>query len=468
MSVEAAGFNLGQLERELNFAINKISERKIFSTDQYEHREVLDQIRRRASVFQKKTNMINWLEEFSDNRSSSFAPKGKRRTEEAATIPNFKYEASIDMNADEDSDSELSSSKKATSIRSLYQEYERIEALLNSPGDLLFNSREFDLFKFTDIAGRDKTLPLLSVHMFLAHNLIQYVNEQKLSKFLCQVQRTYRRDVQYHNDLHGIDVAHMAHLFLTQGGLKELAELDHIDTMAFLVGAVCHDLGHDGFTNTYHSNSVTDRAIRYNDLSIQENYHVAESFNLIQRSDMSFLESLTADEFKVFRKRMIGCILATDMAKHASDLSALKSLVEAKQIRSGTNAKLALNKESDASLFKSQQFLLEMCLHSCDLSQQTRPFPTAKNWTYLLYEEFFNQGDLERSSGLPISFLCDRNATKINTSQPGFINGITVPLWVSVCEIMPHMQPYLQGAKDNAVTWETYEETEEDKRSYKA
>jgi hypothetical protein len=53
------------------------------------------------------------------------------------------------------------------------------------------------------------------------------------------------------------------------------------------------------------------------------------------------------------RKRVIGCILATDMAKHAADLSQLKSLVEAKQIKSGINAQLVLNKENDASLFKS-------------------------------------------------------------------------------------------------------------------
>lgn len=65
---------------------------------------------------------------------------------------------------------------------------------------------------------------------------------------------------------------------------------------------------------------------------------------------------------------MVGCILATDMAKHAADLSALKSYVEAKQIRGGQNAHLVLNKESDASLFKSQQFLMEICLHACDLS----------------------------------------------------------------------------------------------------
>jgi hypothetical protein len=50
---------------------------------------------------------------------------------------------------------------------------------------------------------------------------------------------------------------------------------------------------------------------------------------------------------------MIGCILATDMAKHAADLSALKSLISAKEIRSGVNATQTLNKESEASLFKS-------------------------------------------------------------------------------------------------------------------
>ena len=160
----------------------------------------------------------------------------------------------------------------------------------------------------------------------------------------------------------------MAHAFLTEGGLSELAELDHVDEMAFLVAAVCHDLGHDGFTNTYHSKAVTDRAIRYNDVSVQENYHVAEAFSLMQRGDMSFLETLSTDEYKVFRKRMIGCILATDMAKHAIDVSALKSIVEAKEIKGGVNAKLCINKESDASLFKSQQFIMEACLHSCDIS----------------------------------------------------------------------------------------------------
>ena len=50
---------------------------------------------------------------------------------------------------------------------------------------------------------------------------------------------------------------------------------------------------------------------------------------------------------------MIGCILATDMAKHSADLSALKSLVETKGIKKGVNAEQIINKENESSIFKS-------------------------------------------------------------------------------------------------------------------
>ena len=107
-----------------------------------------------------------------------------------------------------------------------------------------------------------------------------------------------------------------------------LLELNHVDVLSFLLAGICHDLGHDGFTNGYHINAMTDRAIRYSDVSVQENFHVAETFFIMQRHN--FLDRLSPDQFKTLRKRVIGCILATDMAKHAADLSQLKSLVEAK------------------------------------------------------------------------------------------------------------------------------------------
>ncbi len=50
--------------------------------------------------------------------------------------------------------------------------------------------------------------------------------------------------------------------------------------------------------------------------------------------------------------------------------------------------------------------------------------------------------------------------------QPGFMNGITIPLWSVVVEVMPGMQEYLEAAKENTGLWEKYEETEDDKKVY--
>jgi len=40
------------------------------------------------------------------------------------------------------------------------------------------------------------------------------------------------------------------------------------------------------------------------------------------------MAEFTRDEFKTFRKRVVGMILATDMARHVTDLSSFKSLLE--------------------------------------------------------------------------------------------------------------------------------------------
>ena len=51
--------------------------------------------------------------------------------------------------------------------------------------------------------------------------------------------------------------------------------------------------------------------------------------------------------------------------------------------------------------------------------------------------------------------------------QPGFMNGVVLPLWTVIAEVMPAMGEYVEAAKKNVKRWEVYEENEEDKRVYK-
>ena len=59
-------------------------------------------------------------------------------------------------------------------------------------GEEPFDSRIFDIFSFTKLVGREKTLPLLALNMFLSHKLMSLVNEPKFAHFMNEVFLTYK------------------------------------------------------------------------------------------------------------------------------------------------------------------------------------------------------------------------------------------------------------------------------------
>jgi len=108
----------------------------------------------------------------------------------------------------------------------------------------------------------------------------------------------------------------MLNFLFIKGKLAEKLELGQVEKLSMIIGAACHDFGHDGFTNEYHKKVASERAIRFNDQSVQENYHASETFALIKKEEMNFLSELTRDEQKLFRRRAMEAILATDLALH--------------------------------------------------------------------------------------------------------------------------------------------------------
>lgn len=108
--------------------------------------------------------------------------------------------------------------------------------------------------------------------------------DEKMQNFLNSIVKEYKTEVQYHNDLHGADVMQFSNYLLTTCGLRESLSLNDLDCFSMLMAALCHDLGHDGFTNSYHVNAFTKRAIASNDVSVQETYHVAKMFEILSES----------------------------------------------------------------------------------------------------------------------------------------------------------------------------------------
>ena len=148
---------------------------------------------------------------------------------------------------------------------------------------------------------------------------------------------------------------HNVYVQLTKGELIKIGGLDDFDTLSILIAGACHDYGHDGFNNSYHVNAMTTRAINCHDISVQESYHAAESFKLMMNTRNNFLDTVSIETVKKFKKRMISAILATDMAKHSADLTNLKSRIEQKGIKKELrNGHLFVNQMDERSKFETQ------------------------------------------------------------------------------------------------------------------
>jgi len=161
--------------------------------------------------------------------------------------------------------------------------------------------------------------------------------------------------VAYHNDLHGLDVAQMIYMMIKDGNLREIADLSYLDMVSAVIASACHDFGHDGFNNAYHVNFMTDRALRYHDKAVQENWHAAESMRIMLAPENNFAEGLEQGDLKVLRKRIIGMILATDMAEHMSHVNLIDYKVKHKGITcEQNNGKIIIDTEGENEKFTSQ------------------------------------------------------------------------------------------------------------------
>ena len=112
-------------------------------------------------------------------------------------------------------------------------------------------------------------------------------------------------------------------------------------------------------------------------------------------------------------------------------------------------------------MFKTQQEFLNTLIHSADISNPTKPLHVYKNWTNLVLEEFWLQGDKEKEMKLPVSFMCDRNTTKIPDSQLGFIDGIVMPIVQVIVEFFPNLNFLTENLRNNKIYFRELKQKDE-------
>ena len=305
-------------------------------------------------------------------------------------------------------------------------------------------SYSFDLLSLKDLVGYNSVMPIVGKMIFDYFGLNDMINSKKLDSLLSAISSGYHQNVLYHNALHGTDVAHTVAMFIINSNIEEISYTNVNDILAIITACLGHDLGHPGLNNNFQMNILSDIAITYNDISVLENFHSATLFTILRKNENNIFDSFTNFDFKTLRKRIISHILSTDMMNHGKVLGVVKSKI--------SNGGEIVNKDS-TNIFEEQAALLDFMVHASDIGHNAKTFNVSVRWVELLSNEFWIQGDKEKSLKLPVSFLCDRNDVDIPKSQVGFIKAFVIPVYEVVSSMFPSLSVFLDNAKNNVEMW---------------
>ena len=286
---------------------------------------------------------------------------------------------------------------------------------------------DFDVLSFDKLCG-GQPIYHVGLHCFHKHKLHERlaVDNAKLRNFLQKVDGGYYATNPYHNAKHGADVTVMMNKFIstnkfTDSGPGRPAQfpLAAEDILACIVGALIHDFQHPGeysngvtrdLTNIGRNNAFLIAtkhpiALRYNDAAVLESFHAASAFELISTDkSCDFLSALSGDARKRMRELVVALVLGTDMAQHFEFIGRFKNKLL-------TPSGIEWDKSSDRKL------VLTMIMKASDVNNPTKPLNLGLQWTDMIMEEFFQQGDDERARGLQVSSFMDRATTDIPKSQ---------------------------------------------------
>ncbi|KAH3660236.1 hypothetical protein OGAPHI_007441 [Ogataea philodendri] len=291
---------------------------------------------------------------------------------------------------------------------------------------------------------------LYCAYLMFDHALIGYRDDyqtpgfrNRLMLFLFYIRDYYRKGNPFHNFRHAIDVMQSINYFLGQLEKSDFElRLEKHESLALLLAALGHDIGHPGTTNAFLITHKTPIAAIFDNQSILEQYHLAQYLKIM----------------KLFFARDDRCveiarcsILATDMAKHDAyvhDLDRFDEYVTRQE---------------------KLQLICAILIKSADISNVCRPVAQSVKWGLSLGREFAEIGQLEKALKgeetatlkplpVPLSKITPEEAIEfdpdLDKSQMFFINRFALEFFTKVADRYPPLACLSQELHKNIAHWQ--------------
>ncbi|GAW82380.1 cyclic nucleotide phosphodiesterase [Plasmodium gonderi] len=240
-------------------------------------------------------------------------------------------------------------------------------------------------YSFIDSEYAKSTLVILEVGYHLISPYIEN-NEKKKKKlqlFLLLINNMYFPNP-YHNANHGATVCHLSKCLAHMTDFDK--NLNNTYMICYLIASIAHDVGHPGKTNAYLSETNHILSIRYNDMSILENYHCSITFSILQLIGYDFLinnedtKLVHKNNYTNLRKFIIELIISTDMKLHFEYVDIFKKRKRSENF--DISDRDAIN-------------LGTINIKVADIGHTCLKWRDHAKWTMLVSEEFFSQKEVE-------------------------------------------------------------------------
>merc|ERR1711957_728025 len=158
----------------------------------------------------------------------------------------------------------------------------------------------------------------------------------------------------------------------------------------------------------------------------------------------NMMENMSLELQKESRKTIINAVLNTDLSKHFTLLTELKT-------------KLGNNFPSDST--EDRNLIVSVSLRIADAFKVARERSLFQKWMDYMFDEFFKQGDMEKQLELPISKFMDRENTNKEKAYANYLTVVSRPLFVAYLILVNDQeisdQIYKEGIEKNKKSLET-------------